>query len=235
MVKRIPQIIAVVGALMFAYGMYLALVASPADHQMGEVARLMHVHVPAVWMALIAAIINVVCCVWYLFNQNWKMDAMAEASAEVGLLFGTYGLVLGAIWGKPTWGVYWTWDPRLTSTAIMLVAYAGYLALRKFVDDPEKRATWSSVVGILAFIDIPIVWFSVRWWKSLHQVQSSSQTVDKELYATWLYNAAALAVVTLAFLIYRYKIAKAHRAAEVTVPPTMPTQRVGLTPTGSES
>jgi len=174
-----------------------------------------------------------VACVWYLFGSNWKADALADASAEVGLLFGTYGLLLGAIWGRPTWGQWWTWDPRLTSTAIMLVAYTGYLALRKFVDDPEKRATWSAAVGILAYLDIPIVWFSVRWWKSLHQVQSSSGSVDKPLYQTLWINAVALLLVTICFLTVRYRLGRASREAEVAVPPALPDQQVGLTPTGS--
>jgi heme exporter protein C len=221
--------------VLFGYGMWLALWGSPPDSSMGDVARLMHVHVPAVWMALMCALMNFGACVWYLLTQNWKADAFAETSAEVGLIFGTYGVVLGALWGRPTWGVYWTWDPRLTSTAIMLVAYTGYLALRKFVDDPEKRATWASAVGILAGVDAPIVFFSVRWWKSLHQVQSTTQSIDKSLYSVWIFNAVALLFVMISFLMYRYRIAVAARQAEVTVPPEMPAQHVGLTPTGSDT
>ncbi len=223
-----------VAFLALAYGIWRGLWGSPPDSSMGETVRLMYVHVPAVWMALLCATINLVACVWYLFGSNWKADALADASAEVGLLFGTYGLLLGAIWGRPTWGQWWTWDPRLTSTAIMLVAYFGYLALRKFVDDPEKRAMWSAAVGILAYLDIPIVWFSVRWWKSLHQVQSSSGSVDKPLYQTLWINAVALLLVTICFLVVRYRIGRASREAEINVPPALPEQHVGLTPTGSQ-
>jgi heme exporter protein C len=82
-------------------------------------------------------------------------------------------LALGSIWGRPTWGVWWTWDPRLTSTAILFMIYAGYLALRGFTDEPERRARWSAAIGILAFLNVPIVYMSVRWWRTLHQIQSS--------------------------------------------------------------
>ena len=146
----------------------------------------------------------------YLFKPSWKTDALAEASAEVGLLFGAVGVLLGSIWGKPTWGVYWTGIPRLTTAAIMLVAYMGYLALRRFVEDPEKRAVWSAVVGIIASVDLPIVWFSVKWWRSLHQVQSTPKTVDPDMVLPLRLNAFAfLALVTL-FILHRYRIAMAR-------------------------
>ncbi len=144
---------------------------------------------------------------------------MAEASAEVGLFFGAVGLVLGSIWGKPTWGVYWSWDPRLTSEAILLVAYAGYLALRRFVDDAERRAVWSAVVGIIIAVDIPIIWFSVRWWRSLHQMQSSPSTVDPDMARALRWNAFAFLFLWLVFLVTRYLIARARTAREVAPPP----------------
>jgi len=105
---------------LLATGAWLGLVWSPPEAMMGDVYRIIYVHVPAMWMALIALTLNFGCCVAYLLHSSWKTDALAEATAEVGLLFGSYGLVLGSIWGKPTWGTYWDWDPRLTAMAIML-------------------------------------------------------------------------------------------------------------------
>src|SRR5262249_61899208 len=105
--------------------------------------------------ALLAITLNFVCSVAYLFKNSWKWDALAEASAEVGVVFGAIGITLGSIWGRPTWGVWWAWDPRLTTAAILLVAYAGYLALRRFVDDPERRTIWSPLTAIVPPPDLP--------------------------------------------------------------------------------
>jgi heme exporter protein C len=214
--------LAPVAVLLLAVGAWMGLVWAPPEREMGEVYRIIYVHVPAVWMALLALTLNFCCSVTYLLKPSWKADALAEASAEVGLLFGTVGVALGAIWGRPTWGVYWTWDPRLTTAAIMLVAYMGYLALRRFVEDPEKRAVWSAVVGIIAAVDLPIIWFSVRWWRSLHQVQSTPKTVDPEMVLALRVNSFAFLAFLVLFLMHRYRIALSERQAEVALPEALP-------------
>jgi heme exporter protein C len=213
----------VFGLLLLAVGHYWGLAVAPPDREMGDVQRIMYVHVPAVWMALLALTLNFVCSVMYLFKPSWKTDSLAEASAEVGLLFGAVGVLLGAIWGRPTWGVYWTWDPRLTTAAILLVAYMGYMALRRFVEDPEKRAVWSSVVGIIAAVDLPIIWFSVKWWRSLHQVQSTPKTVDPAMQLPLRISAYAFLAIMIVFIMHRYRIALAERNAEVALPEALPT------------
>ncbi|MBU8900177.1 transcriptional regulator [Corallococcus sp. H22C18031201] len=220
--KLLHRVLPGVAVVLLVAGAYLGLFWAPPDREMGDVQRIMYVHVPAVWMALLALTLNFCCSVTYLFKPSWKTDAMAEASAEVGLLFGTVGVLLGSIWGRPTWGVYWTWDPRITTAAIMLVAYVGYLALRRFVEDPEKRAVWSAVVGIIAAVDVPIVWFSVRWWRSLHQVQSSPKTVDPLMVLPLRVSAFAFLALMIVFLARRYLIALAERNAEVALPEALP-------------
>lgn len=205
------------------WGHYVGLAVAPPDREMGDVQRIMYAHVPAVWIAMVALTLNFLCSVTYLFKPSWKTDALAEASAEVGLLFGAVGVLLGAIWGRPTWGVYWTWDPRLTTAAILLVAYMGYLALRRFVEDAEKRAVWSAVVGIIAAVDLPIIWFSVKWWRSLHQVQSTPRTVDPAMIFPLRISAFAFLAFMIVFIIYRYRIALHERQAEVALPDALPT------------
>jgi heme exporter protein C len=212
----------VYAVLLVGLGHYWGLAVAPPDREMGDVQRIMYVHVPAVWNALLALTLNFACSVTYLFKPSWKTDSLAEASAEVGLLFGTVGVMLGAIWGRPTWGVYWTWDPRLTTAAIMLVSYMGYLALRRFVEDPEKRAVWSAVVGIIAAVDLPIIWFSVKWWRSLHQQQSSPSTTDSAFYLPLRISAYGLLAFAALFLMHRYRIALAERNAEVALPEELP-------------
>jgi heme exporter protein C len=221
--KYVGVTLPVFALLLLGVGHYWGLAVAPPDREMGDVQRIMYVHVPSVWMALLALTLNFICSVTYLFKESWKTDSLAEASAEVGLLFGSVGVLLGAIWGRPTWGVYWTWDPRLTTAAILLVAYMGYLALRRFVEDPEKRATWSAVVGIIAAVDLPIIWFSVKWWRSLHQQQSSPSTTDPAFYLPLRLSAYGLLAFVIFFLIKRYRIALAERNAEVALPEALPT------------
>ena len=214
--------LAALGLLLMASGGYLALVVAPADREMGDVSRIMYAHVPEVWSALVALCVNFAASLAYLFRKSLALDAVAEACAEVGVFFGAVGVLLGSIWGRPTWGVWWDWDPRLTTAAIMLVVYAGYLALRKFVDDPEKRATFSSVLGIIAFADLPILWFSVRWWRSLHQRQSGAGSMDPTIRTVLLWNVAAFLALTIVFIWHRYQIAMAARAREVALPSALP-------------
>jgi heme exporter protein C len=209
--------------ILLGIGHYIGLAVAPPDREMGDVQRIMYAHVPAVWVAMVALTLNFVCSVIYLFKPSWKTDSLAEASAEVGLLFGAVGVLLGAIWGRPTWGVYWTWDPRLTTAAILLVAYMGYMALRRFVEDPEKRAVWSAVVGIIAAVDLPIIWFSVKWWRSLHQVQSTPKTVDQAMQLPLRISAYAFLALMIVFIMQRYRIALAERNAEVALPEALPT------------
>lgn len=225
---KLRLVLALVAAVLLPLGAWMGLFWTPPERMMGDVYRIIYVHVPAMFVALVAAVINFAACITYLMKPSWKADALAETTAELGLLFGTYGLVLGAIWGKPTWGVYWTWDPRLTSMAVMLIVYVGYLALRRFVEDPEKRAVWSAVAGIIAFVDVPIVWFSVRWWNTLHQVQSSAKTMDPDMTLALRVNILGTFALFALFLSYRYAIALAHRREEVALPEALPPVNSGV-------
>jgi heme exporter protein C len=203
-------------------GSILALGVAPAEEHMAEVYRILYVHVPAAWAALVAFTVTFIASVTYLFKASSRADAIAEASAHVGVFFGALLIVLGAIWGKPTFGVWWDWDPRLTTTAIMLFAFAGYLALRRFVDDPERRATWSAVTAIIIFVDVPVVWFSVRWWGGLHQIQSSPETVGAMMATALRVNAVAFLACYGWFLRLRYLAVKRRLDTELAEPPEDP-------------
>jgi len=147
----------------------LSLVIAPPDAVQGEVQRIMYVHVPAAWLAYLSFFVVFVASIAYLKTKKTRWDRVAAASAEIGVLFTALAIVLGMLWGKPVWGTWWTWDPRLTTTAVLLLIYVGYLAVRRITDNPSRRATWAAVVGIVGFIDVPIVHLSVVWWRSLHQ------------------------------------------------------------------
>jgi heme exporter protein C len=182
----------------------LSLAVSPPDAEQGNLIRLMYVHVPAAWVAYLSFAVVFVASVAYLVSGKARWDRLAVASAEVGVLFTALTIVLGSIWAKPVWGTWWTWDPRLTTTAILLLIYVGYLAVRRLTDSPARRARWSAVVGIVGFVDVPIVHLSVRWWRSLHQAPARLLGVP-DVSAVM---GAALGVGFLAFtIVYLYLVA----------------------------
>src|SRR5512141_1020167 len=149
--------------LFLIFSQVTAILISPPDRDMGDLQKIMYVHVPSAWMTMLAPLALLAFGVRYLVTRREEDDLLAAASGEVAFVFAGLTLALGMIWGRPTWGVWWTWDPRLTSTAIMLLIYAAYLALRSFTEDEERRARWSAAVGILGFLNVPIVYFSVKW------------------------------------------------------------------------
>ncbi len=190
------------------------LLTSPAEAGMGHLQKIMYVHVPAAWSAFIAFGVVFVMSLLYLARRRESDDLLAASAAEVGVVLTGLTLALGSIWGRPTWGIWWTWDPRLTSTAVLFVIFVGYLSLRSFVEDPGQRARWSAAVGILGFLNVPIVYLSVRWWRTLHQPGSSPATVDAA-YAWGLRANAFAFLFIMIFLVRRqYQSAMLEREIE---------------------
>jgi heme exporter protein C len=150
-----------------------------------------------------------------------------EAAIESGVLLAFLMCCQGAIWAKPTWGVWWDWDPRLTTTAVLFFAFLGILSLRRFVEDPVKRAIWSSVATIIAYVDVPIVYFSVRWWNSLHQAQSSPSTVSNQFYAPLRINAFGVLFLVIGFIMLRSRIATYRLHHELAAPPVLTGEEAG--------
>lgn len=192
----------------------LGVLTSPPEIGMGHLQKIMYVHLPAAWTGFIAIFVVLVMSVTYLITRRERHDLLAASAAEVGTVLIALTLVLGSIWAKPTWGVWWTWDPRLTSTAILLVIFVGYLALRAFTEDPERRARWSAAVGILGALNVPIVYMSVRWWRTIHQVQSSPETVDPAYVLSLRANAIAFLILVIYFIGKRYQAAVLERERE---------------------
>jgi heme exporter protein C len=206
------------GALLLLVGSYWGLFRAPREEFMGDVQRIMYVHVPTAWNALLALTFGFGCAIAYLLRGDAAWDARLEASLEVGVVLGALLCFQGAIWAKPTWGVWWDWDPRLTTTAVMVFAYAGILALRSFVDDPGRRAVWSAVATIVAYADVPIVYFSVRWWNSLHQMQSSPATVSSAFHWPLRINAFAILFLMVGLISLRARLAALRREGELAPP-----------------
>lgn len=219
------KVITLITVVMLGLHPYFALVWAPPEREMGDVYRIIYVHVPQIQVAMVAMALNAGCSLVYLLKKSWVTDALAEASAEVAVYLGAIAVCLGAIWGKPTWGVYWDWDPRLTTAAILIVVYTGYLTLRRFVEDPEKRATWSAVMGIIAFVNVPITYMSVQWWNSLHQRQSSASTVDAQMVWALHWSQVTFFCLMALFVWHRYQLAKKTLEKEVALPEALPSGR----------
>ena len=148
--------------------LYLALVYAPTEKTMGDVQRIFYFHVASAWVGMFAFLIVFISSILYLKSGAANWDIYASSSAEIGVIFTTIVLVTGPLWAKPIWQTWWTWDPRLTTTLIMWFLYLAYGRIRIAIDEEQKRARFSAIYGILAFTDVPIVFFAIRWWRTMH-------------------------------------------------------------------
>jgi heme exporter protein C len=195
----------------------MSLAVAPPDANQGNIQRLMYVHVPAAWLAYLSFTVVFVASIAYLKTKRTRWDRLAAASAEIGVLFTALAIVLGSLWGKPVWGTYWTWDPRLTTTAVLLLIYNGYLAVRRLPDSPGRRARWSAVVGIVGFLDVPIVHLSVVWWRGLHQGPTvrllGPTTIAPIMLSALLTGVAAFTIVYLYLMTVRLRVGRLEERA----------------------
>jgi len=208
---RHPGTVALYAALLLSMGLalFMAFIFAPAERVQAEVYRLLFVHVPSAWLAFAAFGVVAVGSVMYLIRGRSRWDRLAHASAEIGVLFTTLTLVTGSVWGRSVWGVWWQWDPRLTTTLIMWFIYVSYLALRSYIDDPDARRRMSSVLGIVGVVSVPIVWLSVEWWRSVHptpSVTSPGGGMPREMLTTLLVSVAAFTVFYVALLRQRMQL-----------------------------
>jgi heme exporter protein C len=211
----------------------MSLAVVPPDASQGDVQRLMYVHVPAAWLAYLAFFVVFVASIAYLITKKIRWDRLAAASAEAGVLFTALTIVLGMLWGKPVWGAWWTWDPRLTTTAIMLLIYIGYLAVRRLPESPAKRARWAAVIGIVGFADVPIVQLSVTWWRSLHQGPTvrllGESTIAPIMLWTLLLAVFAFTLLYAYLVVLRMRVGRLEeRAVAEALSPRAPRREVAV-------
>lgn len=155
-------------ALLMSVSMYFAFIFAPTESTMGDLQRIFYFHVPSAWVAFLSFGVTCYGSIMFLAKKDLKYDRVAYCAAEIGVVFCTITLITGSIWAKPAWGVWWAWDARLTSSLVLWLIYLSYLMLRSYIDEPSKRAYLSSVVGIIGFLDVPIVYFSIQWWRTQH-------------------------------------------------------------------
>jgi heme exporter protein C len=191
-----------VTVVLFAIGLYMGLVTSPQDFRQGETVRIMYVHVPAAWMALMVYTVMALASATAMIFRHPLADIAAKAAAPIGACFCFLALVTGSLWGKPMWGAWWVWDARLTSMFVLFLLYLGYIAIWEAFDDQSRAARLAAVVALVGFINVPIIKFSVDWWYTLHQSASvfrlDGPTIDRSMLIPLLVMGAAYLFLFLA-------------------------------------
>ena len=192
---------------------------TPPDALMGFSQKIMYLHVPSVWVTYLSFFIVFFCSVGYLWKRSSGFDLVARAAAEIGLIFCGLGIITGAIWGRPTWGTYWVWDARLTTTLLLFLIYVGYLVLRAFSDPGEKQARMAAIIGIVGFLDIPLIHLSVQWWRTLHQPTTvfkvgaggeAKPAMPPELLTPLFISLGVMTLFYAFLLLYRLDIETRH-------------------------
>lgn len=205
----------ILAPLVFVAAQVYGLFYTPPAEGFQESVKIMYVHLPIAWNAFLAFFIVFWASLVYLIRRTERSDLVAAAAAEIGTLFTGMTLVIGSIWGRWAWGIWWTWDARLTSTAVLFIIFVGYLSLRALTDDPDRRATWSAGVGIFGALNVPIVYMSVRWWRTLHQTQSTPETMSDIFTWAMRVNVVAMLLLMVVFVSWRYRAARIERRAEM--------------------
>lgn len=207
-----------VSIALIAVGSVLGLAVLPADALQGEVQRLLYVHVPVAWVMMLAFFVVFLMSILYLVQRELKWDLLAVSAAELGVLAAVLTLILGTLWGRPTWGIWWAWDPRVTTTALLVPIYTGYLVVRSMTEDPDRRARWAAVIGLIAFVQVPIVYLSVFWWRSLHQPPSSPQSMWSAYGLVMMLGFVAYTLAFAYLWLRRYRLAATELELELSGP-----------------
>jgi heme exporter protein C len=215
--KRLFPILGLLTAALLSYALYLALVVAPTEQTMGDVQRIFYYHVPSAWTAFLLFFVNLVASVIYLLRHNSKADIIALVTAEVGVVFCTVVLVTGPIWARPVWGIWWTWDLRLTLTLVLWLIYVSYLILRRF-SSSSQTPHLAAVLAILGALDVPLVYFSIWFFRTQHPqpVIGGGGSIDPRMMHVLLVNWAAF--LCFAFLVCwsRYQLEVMKREVEDT-------------------
>ena len=210
-IKPLYLLLLIVTFLLMGISLYLIFIVTPTERTMGEVQKIFYFHVPSAWTAFLAFFIVCIASIVFLKTGDAKWDKLAGSSAEIGILFTTLVLITGPLWAKPVWHVYWTWDARLTTSFILWLIYIAYLMLRSYTADSERGARFAAVFGIIGFIDVPIVYMSIRWWRTLHpspvMAGNEGSGLAPEMVRTLMVSLVTFTFLFCILLMFRYKLA----------------------------
>lgn len=214
---KISKLIDLVTFALISIALYAAFIFAPVERVMGPVQKIFYFHVPSAWIAFLAFFVTFICSIALLATNNRIFDDIASSSAEIGVIFCSIVLVTGPIWAKPAWGVWWTWDPRLTTTLILWFIYIGYIMLRKFTDEEDKRAKFSAALGIIGFIDVPIVFLSIRWWRTIHPnvLQEGGGGLHPDMKTALFISLAAFTSLFISMLVKRVHVAQLEKQLRI--------------------
>ncbi len=203
---RFTPFLVILTILSFIIGSYFALYESPPDYIQGDSMRIMYVHVPSAWWALMSySVLAISCTIWFI-TRNPIFNLIAKSIAPIGAVFTIIALVTGSIWGKPTWGVWWVWDARLTSMLLLLFLYLAYIFLWQAISNKDLASKISAALAMIGFINVPIIKFSVDWWNTLHQPASISKFSSPSIDESMLIPLFIMAFASLCFLITIFSV-----------------------------
>ena len=200
-------------AVLVALGM--VFLYAPREATMGEVQRIFYFHVSSAWVGFFAFFITFAAGIGYLARGERRWDILALSSVEIGLTFITMTLITGSLWARPAWGAYWTWEPRLTISAVQLLIYVAYGMLRTAIDSPERKARFAAVYGIVAFVTVPLSWFAIRWWRTIHPdllTSGEGMAMTSRMVHTLLVSVAAFTLLYTTLLRQRIRLERASDA-----------------------
>jgi len=215
---RAAGILLAAAALLLAASAALIFGWAPEERTMGPIQKIFYIHVPSAWVAFLAFFVVFLSSLAYLAGRRERFDRIAASSAETGLLFCTLVLVTGPIWAKPVWGSWWTWDPRLTSTLVLWFLYLGYFALRSYLPPGPRRSALAAVLGVIAFLDVPVIYFSIRWWRNQHPspviAGGEGSGLDPRMRLVFVVSLAAFTVLYAGLLAARTGVAERKARAD---------------------
>ena len=207
MTAKIIPALAITGAAGLVTAQYFIWIYAPVEVTMGILQKIFYFHLPLAWWGLISFFIVFCASLVFLITKKPVMDRLAQAAAEMGLLYSGLALVTGSLWARAAWNTWWTWDPRLSTTLVMWFIYAGYLALRQSIDNPQKMRAVCAVLGVVAFLNVPLVFLSARMWRSIHPAVfgSGGGGLEPEMMTTLLVCIFAWGILTIGILLYRVR------------------------------
>jgi heme exporter protein C len=195
-------------ALAIGAALLLVFLIAPREAVMGDVQRIFYFHVPAAWVGYLALFVSFAASVLYLVRRQSRWDRLALSSAEIGLVFITEGIITGSFWAKATWGVWWTWEPRLTTSAVLWAIYASYLTLRRAMDEQDRRARVAAVYSVLGFVAVPINFMAIRWWRTVHPLvfEGGGANLSPAMLRVLIFSIVAFTLFYLAVLLFRLRL-----------------------------
>jgi len=214
--KTIDKFLLILVGVLIPVALYFAFIYAPTEMIMGEVQRIFYFHLASAWTGLLSFFFVFLGGALYLWNKNPKHDYFAHSAVELGILFMSIVLITGPIWAKPVWGAWWTWDPRLTSTFVLWLIFVAYLLLRTSLKDHPAVRTYAAVYGIIGFIDVPIVWMSIHWWRTIHPKVITPQKIalDPRMWTAVLVCFVAMLVLYTVLIRLRMNLLQLEEQAE---------------------